>query len=69
MMTLRTMSHGDLTIIFKANLKVPYPKLKRTVSIDNEIADIVAVTSQLTCSQNGKTYKGYHVYILKEVEG
>ena len=66
-MKLRTMSDGDFEIIVEATMKAPYLKLKRDVFIDKVKADIVAVTSQLTCTKDGKLYKGYHAYIMADV--
>ena len=66
-MKIRTIGDGDLVIMMEAKMKAPYPKLSRTVSIDNEKADIVAVTSQITCTKDGRVYKGYHAYILADV--
>lgn len=66
-MRIRTVSDGDLEIVMEAKMKSPYPKLRREVSIDKEVADIVAVTSQLTVTKGDRVYKGYHAYILKDV--
>jgi hypothetical protein len=66
-MKLRTISDGDFDIILEAKMKSPYPKLKRDVFIDKEKANIVAVTSQITCTQNGKLFKGYCAYIMADV--
>jgi len=63
-MKIRTLD-GDFNIVMKGTLKSPYPPLKRTVSLDGEVADAVAVTEQITCEKDGKIYKGYHAYILK----
>jgi len=68
-MIIRTLSNGDLEIIMEARMKAPYPKLKQEVSINNEKADVVAVTSQITCTKDGRIYKGYHAYILADVTG
>lgn len=66
-MKIRTISDGDLEIIMEAKLKSPYPKLKREVAIDKEKADIVAITSQITATKDGRLFKGYHAYVLKDV--
>ena len=65
-MKIRT-ENGDFEIIMQGNLKSPYPLLKHEVSIDGGKADIAAVTHQITCEKDGKIYKGYHAYILKNV--
>ena len=67
-MKIRTISDGDFEIALEGRMKTPYPKLKREVAIDGHKADVVAVTSQVTCTQDGKVYKGYHAYILAEIE-
>lgn len=66
-MKLRTISDGDFDIVLEAVMKSPYPELKREVFIDKEKADIVAVTSQITCRKDGRLYKGYHAYIMADV--
>jgi len=66
-MKIRTISDGDFEIVVEVRMKTPYPKLKRVVSIDNEKADVVAVTSQVTCTKDGKVYKGYNAYILADI--
>jgi hypothetical protein len=66
-MKLRTIDNGDFEIELKAIMKSPYPKLNREVTVGGHKADIVAVTEQLTCTQNGRIYKGYHAYIMADV--
>lgn len=66
-MKLRTISDGDFEIIVEGRMKPPYPKLKREVFIDKEKADIVAVTSTITCTKDGRIFKGYHAYIMADV--
>jgi len=66
-MKIKTISNGDLEIVMEARMKTPYPALKREVAIDGQKADVVVVTSQLTCRKDGKIYQGYHAYILAEV--
>lgn len=66
-MKIRTISDGSLDIVMEAQMKSPYPKLRREVAIDKEPADIVAVTSQITATKGDRIYKGYHAYILKDV--
>jgi hypothetical protein len=64
---LRTIDDGNFNIILKATMKTPYPKLKRTVAIDGNKADVVAVTAKITCEKDGHTFKGYQAYILKDI--
>lgn len=66
-MKIRTIDNGDLEIILQGNLKSPFPKLNRKIEIDGDAADINAVTATVTCEQGGKVYKGYHIYLLREV--
>ena len=66
-MKIRTISDGDFEIYMEGKMKSPYPKLKREVFIDKVKADVVAVTSQITCTKDGRVYKGYHAFILADV--
>ena len=66
-MRIRTEKHGDLEILLQGNLKTPYPELERKIVIDNDEADVKAVSNTITCRKDGKIYKGYHIYLLKEI--